>query len=265
MIFDSDWEFLADPYVRSQLGGNCNMNVSTIGPIDRSFDKHKYGPILPIEPHQVVPVRRSVMMRAAFRCLAVTLILISALAVQVLLQHDNLGNGEWSLDKLPNPNDTDHLVFETVHSLLQHWPNTRMRNGGPRRVLLFLIHSNRLFKAITSCREEFRRGHFCTMGPRGMKYHRALNGLLLILNIHIASVELSLAVSSELKNAGISRLQQLDHSKSSILTVAVLQSFPMVHWTLKTLLYGVTQALWTPYSTKDNGLRIFANGERILV
>ncbi|KAG9314912.1 hypothetical protein JVU11DRAFT_4020 [Chiua virens] len=36
---------------------------------------------------------------------------------------------EWSLDKLPNPNATDHLVFETVHSLLQHWPNTRMRNG----------------------------------------------------------------------------------------------------------------------------------------
>ncbi|KAG9314922.1 hypothetical protein JVU11DRAFT_4030 [Chiua virens] len=36
---------------------------------------------------------------------------------------------EWSLDVLPNPNATDHLVFETVHSLLQHWPNTRMRNG----------------------------------------------------------------------------------------------------------------------------------------
>ena len=103
------------------------------------------------------------------------------------------------------------------------------------------------------------------MGPRGMKYHQAPNGLLLILNIHIASVELSLTVSSELKNAGISRLQQLDHSKSSTLMAAVLQSFPMVHWTLKTLLHGVTQALWIPYLTKDNGLRIFANGERILV
>ncbi|KAG9314911.1 hypothetical protein JVU11DRAFT_4019 [Chiua virens] len=39
------------------------------------------------------------------------------------------GLKDWSLDKLPNPNATDHLVFETVHSLLQHWPNTRMRNG----------------------------------------------------------------------------------------------------------------------------------------
>ncbi|KAG8213372.1 hypothetical protein J3R82DRAFT_11863 [Butyriboletus roseoflavus] len=36
---------------------------------------------------------------------------------------------EWSLDTLPNPDATDHLVFETVNSLLQHWPNTRMRNG----------------------------------------------------------------------------------------------------------------------------------------
>ncbi|KAG9314906.1 hypothetical protein JVU11DRAFT_4014 [Chiua virens] len=35
----------------------------------------------------------------------------------------------WDLLQLPNPNATDHLVFETVHSLLQHWPNTRMRNG----------------------------------------------------------------------------------------------------------------------------------------
>ncbi|KAF9236703.1 hypothetical protein BU15DRAFT_63754 [Melanogaster broomeanus] len=35
----------------------------------------------------------------------------------------------WSLDELPNPNATGHLVFETVHSLLQQWPNTRLRNG----------------------------------------------------------------------------------------------------------------------------------------
>ncbi|KAG9314907.1 hypothetical protein JVU11DRAFT_4015 [Chiua virens] len=35
----------------------------------------------------------------------------------------------WDVLQLPDPNATDHLVFETVHSLLQHWPNTRMRNG----------------------------------------------------------------------------------------------------------------------------------------
>jgi hypothetical protein len=40
---------------------------------------------------------------------------------------DDLAN--WNMDDLPNPNATGHLVFETVNSLLQHWPNTRMRNG----------------------------------------------------------------------------------------------------------------------------------------
>ncbi|KAF8834309.1 hypothetical protein BDN67DRAFT_976107 [Paxillus ammoniavirescens] len=40
---------------------------------------------------------------------------------------DGLAN--WNMDRHPNPNATGHLVFETVNSLLQHWPNTRMRNG----------------------------------------------------------------------------------------------------------------------------------------
>ncbi|KAF9236707.1 hypothetical protein BU15DRAFT_76667 [Melanogaster broomeanus] len=42
---------------------------------------------------------------------------------------DKDGLASWSLDEPPNPNATDHLVFETVNSLLQHWPNTRLRNG----------------------------------------------------------------------------------------------------------------------------------------
>ncbi|KAI6033291.1 hypothetical protein EDC04DRAFT_2212710 [Pisolithus marmoratus] len=42
-------------------------------------------------------------------------------------EHDTLTN--WRLDDLPNVNSTGHLIFETVNSLLQHWPNTRMRNG----------------------------------------------------------------------------------------------------------------------------------------
>ena len=74
-------------------------------------------------------------------------VLVPALAIQVPLKSNHrwldeysaiLGDDdhiEWSLDKFPNPNATDHLVFETVHSLLQHWPNTRMRNG-ERSVLL---------------------------------------------------------------------------------------------------------------------------------
>ncbi|KAI6098035.1 hypothetical protein EDD16DRAFT_227049 [Pisolithus croceorrhizus] len=36
---------------------------------------------------------------------------------------------DWRLDDPPNVNSTGHFIFETVSSLLQHWPNTRMRNG----------------------------------------------------------------------------------------------------------------------------------------
>ncbi|KAI5995278.1 hypothetical protein F5J12DRAFT_922472 [Pisolithus orientalis] len=41
--------------------------------------------------------------------------------------HDSLAN--WRLDHPPSVNSTHHLIFETVGSLLQQWPNTRMRNG----------------------------------------------------------------------------------------------------------------------------------------
>ena len=82
------------------------------------------------------------MLRAGLFSLVAS-VLVPALAVQVPFgsshrwqDKNRLGAifgdedlAEWKLDKPPNPNDTDHLVFETVHSLLQHWPNTRMRNG----------------------------------------------------------------------------------------------------------------------------------------
>ncbi|KAJ7653261.1 hypothetical protein DFH06DRAFT_530101 [Mycena polygramma] len=35
----------------------------------------------------------------------------------------------WDLNDTPNINATGHLVFDTVSSFLQHWPNTRYRNG----------------------------------------------------------------------------------------------------------------------------------------
>lgn len=37
--------------------------------------------------------------------------------------------GDWSLARAPPANATGHLIFDTVRSLLQHWPNTRYRNG----------------------------------------------------------------------------------------------------------------------------------------
>lgn len=37
--------------------------------------------------------------------------------------------GDWSLAREPAANATGHLIFDTVRSLLQHWPNMRDRNG----------------------------------------------------------------------------------------------------------------------------------------
>ncbi|TFK68719.1 hypothetical protein BDN72DRAFT_888457 [Pluteus cervinus] len=37
--------------------------------------------------------------------------------------------GRWNLSVGPSVDSTSHLVFDTVASLLQHWPNTRYRNG----------------------------------------------------------------------------------------------------------------------------------------
>ncbi|KAJ7052576.1 hypothetical protein C8F01DRAFT_1221901 [Mycena amicta] len=63
------------------------------------------------------------MRRVAFVAAAVLL----AKANQVPFRFDELS--PWNLDLPPNVNATGHLVFETVSSLLQHWPNTRYRNG----------------------------------------------------------------------------------------------------------------------------------------
>ncbi len=48
------------------------------------------------------------------------------LATQFPLQSKSI---DWDLDSQPNINATGHLVFDTVNSFLQHWPNTRYRNG----------------------------------------------------------------------------------------------------------------------------------------
>ncbi|KAG2116130.1 hypothetical protein DEU56DRAFT_748451 [Suillus clintonianus] len=36
---------------------------------------------------------------------------------------------QWRFDEGPPENATGNLIFDTVHSFLQHWPNTRYRNG----------------------------------------------------------------------------------------------------------------------------------------
>ncbi|KAJ3839248.1 hypothetical protein F5878DRAFT_535967 [Lentinula raphanica] len=38
-------------------------------------------------------------------------------------------NQRWNLNLPPSENATGHLIFQSVSSLLQHWPNARYRNG----------------------------------------------------------------------------------------------------------------------------------------
>jgi hypothetical protein len=45
------------------------------------------------------------------------------------LDSDSFDFSPWQLDEPPPADETGHFVFETVNSLLQHWPNTRYRNG----------------------------------------------------------------------------------------------------------------------------------------
>ncbi|KAJ3743911.1 hypothetical protein DFH05DRAFT_1524910 [Lentinula detonsa] len=68
------------------------------------------------------------------RILVLSLLLKLLEAAQIPLgahQHSTTFNEDvnWDLNKPPGENATGHLVFETVNSFMQHWPNTRYRNG----------------------------------------------------------------------------------------------------------------------------------------
>ncbi|KAJ3571978.1 hypothetical protein NP233_g3386 [Leucocoprinus birnbaumii] len=52
----------------------------------------------------------------------------SPLVLSEGLQHTE-PDSPWDLDRQPSPNSTGHLIFHSVASLLQHWPNTLHRNG----------------------------------------------------------------------------------------------------------------------------------------
>jgi hypothetical protein len=175
---------------------------------------------------------------------------------------------DWSLGTLPNPNATDHLVFETVHSLLQHWPNTRMRNGKPSVRSSSAFPRTHVLQVITSYREAFRLEQFSTMErrPKTSNYHRVQNGLLQILNIRISSAGMNPGPVFPSKDAGISRSRPLDPSKSYISTATVLRSFHLAQWIHKTLSHRLDQAILTyTCTTKRGGFKSFVNGERTLV
>ncbi|KAJ7134072.1 hypothetical protein C8R43DRAFT_640074 [Mycena crocata] len=70
-------------------------------------------------------------MRLTLLCLAIYLPFTIQTAQIPFVQNDLFdGDEPWdNLNARPGPDTTSHLIFETVNSLLQHWPNTRYRNG----------------------------------------------------------------------------------------------------------------------------------------
>ena len=52
---------------------------------------------------------------------------IQADATQIPLQYSS--NISWDFFEKPSRDSTSHLIFDTVNSFLQHWTNTRYRNG----------------------------------------------------------------------------------------------------------------------------------------
>jgi len=59
---------------------------------------------------------------------------VQANPLQTVLKASNacgcsLGDEDWNFGEKPHINSTHNFVFDTVASLMQHWSNTRYRNG----------------------------------------------------------------------------------------------------------------------------------------
>jgi hypothetical protein len=134
------------------------------------------------------------------------------------LEHD------WNLNALPNPNATGHLVFDTVSSLLQHWPNTRWHSGAPSRLYLYLVFIN-IVKATQSSLVQYQLGHFCIMGGQTILFQLDPNGPRLTLNLH--------ACSAIIFRAGFSQWLQRGRYACCILTAVARRKILRDRWTPK--------------------------------
>lgn len=71
--------------------------------------------------------------------LAFTLLEAAQIPLEALPTFNLENDGDnWDISIAPGANVTGHLVFETVNSLMQHWPNTRYRNGV--LTLIYILH-----------------------------------------------------------------------------------------------------------------------------
>ncbi|KAF8834308.1 hypothetical protein BDN67DRAFT_591393 [Paxillus ammoniavirescens] len=211
------------------------------------------------------------MFRAALCCCVVTFLGILAQDIQATQVPLGYGHSDWrppavaddglenwNMDHHPNPNATGHLVFETVNSLLQYWPNTRMRNG-KEYIPFFAVSSCTCSQVIRWYREPFQKEHFSIMGRVRTNCRQVPTGLPLILNTLSSSAGVGLE-----KDVGISHLLRLDPLRWSILMEAVRRRLSMGQWTPKILSHGVLRDLGG-HSRRYRGSGTSVNGAKITV
>jgi hypothetical protein len=132
---------------------------------------------------------------------------------------------DWNLNALPNPNATDHLVFDTVSSLLQHWPNTRYHSG-----LCTSIESefrcNCCLKVILLSLAQFQQARCCTMAGTTPMFQPSVNGSRPTVNLRGSSASIE-------KTLGSSLLSRLARCACYILTEVAQRRCPMDRWTCR--------------------------------
>jgi hypothetical protein len=104
------------------------------------------------------------------------------------LVSSNLDDSSWRLDEPPPANATGRFVFETMNSLLQHWPNTRYRNGKQRPGMsLTLFHHDH--QVMQSFRVPSPKAPYCIMELSVTRSLRAQSGQLQTQSTPSSSVE----------------------------------------------------------------------------
>lgn len=60
-------------------------------------------------------------------------------------ESDDMAGREWKWDAKPDPDETGNYIFHSLHSLVQHWPHTRYRNGALVKFSLCSLYLSTVF------------------------------------------------------------------------------------------------------------------------
>lgn len=100
------------------------------------------------------------------------------LSDQSLAKTSQSNTDRWDFDNPPASDLTSHLVFATASSLLQHWPNTRYRNGEAFIIVLYThCELTTSLQVTPSFQELCLLAPFYITAPRNIKSHPIQNGL----------------------------------------------------------------------------------------